>query len=362
MPPTAASVPSAPRGLLRIFAPRRLLVVAVACVLLSGPAAANSIAPYSQLLARLATVGLICLLAFGLFERWPRRLPRFVARWALQVIAVAAVVLPAAVFAYHWTTASDPQPWWTVEARQMGFAKLTVLGLLVAPWIAISALLRQIRGEAQRQALAFELERANYERAALDARLRLLQSQVEPHFLFNTLANVRELVQVGSPQAAPVLESLIAYLRAAVPRLHQAQTTLAQELELVRAYLEVMHMRMPDRLEFALHADPDALALECPPTALLTLVENAVRHGIDPSEDGGRIEVNVRAHAGRCRVEVRDSGVGLGDTDSGLGTGLANLRERLALAFAGDAQLSVAPLHPRGVVAVLDFPARRSAA
>ena len=124
----------------------------------------------------------------------------------------------------------------------------------------MSALYRHISGEVQRQALAFDLQRSEYERNALDARLRLLQAQVEPHFLFNTLANVRELVDAGSPQASAVLGSLIAYLRAAVPRLHGIGDHAGQEIELVRAYLEVMHMRMPDRLQFSLHADEAALA------------------------------------------------------------------------------------------------------
>jgi LytS/YehU family sensor histidine kinase len=239
---------------------------------------------------------------------------------------------------------------------------ITMSGLLFAPWIAVAALFRQ-RDEAVRsQALAFGLERSELERKALDSRLRLLQAQVEPHFLFNTLANVRELVDAGSPQASSVLGSLIAYLRAAVPRLHETTTTLGQELELVRAYLELMHMRMPDRLQFALQADEAALALRCPPTTLLTLVENAVRHGIDPSEEGGRIEVRVRVQDGRCRAEVSDTGVGLQRAGDGSGTGLATLRERLQLAFGGDAKLDLAALHPHGVRAELDFPAQPSPA
>ena len=142
----------------------------------------------------------------------------------------------------------------------------------------------------------------------------------------------------GSPQAATVLDSLIAYLRAAVPRLHEPATTMEQELQLVRAYLELMHMRMPDRLQFDVQVDAAALKLRCPPTTLLTLVENAVRHGIDPSEEGGRIEVRVRVQDGRCRAEVTDTGVGLQGGGEGLGTGLSTLRERLQLVFGGDAQ------------------------
>jgi LytS/YehU family sensor histidine kinase len=232
-------------------------------------------------------------------------------------------------------------------------------GLLIAPWMAVAALLKQITGETQRQALAFELERSEFERNALDARMRLLQAQVEPHFLFNTLANVRELVDSGSPQASTVLGNLIAYLRAAVPRLHEQSTTMAQEIELVRAYLEVMHMRMPDRLQFTLHADEAALPLNCPPMTLLTLVENAVRHGIDPSEEGGRIEVRVRLQDGRCRADVIDTGVGLEHAGSSLGTGLTNLRERLQLAFGGDAQLRLSALQPHGACAEVEFPAQQ---
>ena len=151
---------------------------------------------------------------------------------------------------------------------------------------------------------------------------------MEPHFLFNTLANVQALVDAGSPQASSVLKSLIAYLRAAVPRMHEPATTMGQELDLVRAYLELMQMRMPDRLQFALHIEPAANQLKCPPMTLLTLVENAVRHGIDPSEEGGRIEVDVWLRDDRCRVRVTDTGVGLKATGSGLGTGLSTLRER----------------------------------
>ena len=315
---------------------------------------------YLVLIARLLMISTALVLVFGVLERWPARLPGWLARWVLQVAGVAMVVPFVAALTYGMTTFGDAQHWWLDKGRLSGYGAMCMLGLLIAPWMAISALLHQIRGEAQRQALAFELERSEFARRETDARLRLLQAQVEPHFLFNTLANVRELVDSGSPQASAVLANLIAYLRAAVPRLQGVATTMAQELELVRAYLEVMHMRMPDRLQFTLHADDEAGALQCPPMTLLTLVENAVRHGIDPSEEGGRIDVRVRVRNGRCRVEVIDTGIGLRQTGSGLGTGLSNLRERLQLAFAGDAKMNLLPLEPHGVSAELEFPAWRS--
>ena len=127
---------------------------------------------------------------------------------------------------------------------------------------------------------------ARWRREALDTRLKLLQAQIEPHFLFNTLANVQALVESGSPQAAPVLKSLIAYLRAAMPRLHAEAATLANEIALVRSYLELMQMRMPDRLTFSIDVPADIAAREFLPMSVLTLVENAIRHGIDPGENG----------------------------------------------------------------------------
>jgi LytS/YehU family sensor histidine kinase len=233
-----------------------------------------------------------------------------------------------------------------------------VEGLLFGPWIALGAMVRQRDVLARDQALEFELERSELELEASEARLRLLQAQVKPHFLFNTLANVQALVDAGSPRASSVLKSLTAYLRATVPRLHESSTTIGQELDLARAYLEVMHMRMPDRLQFALHVDEQAARLRCPPMTLLTLVENAVRHGIDPGEDGGRIDIDVSAVDGRCKVRVTDTGVGLRASGSGLGSGIASLRERLQLAFGADAELRLEPIEPRGVRASLEFPAR----
>jgi LytS/YehU family sensor histidine kinase len=223
----------------------------------------------------------------------------------------------------------------------------------------VAALFRQREIQLKTQAEAFDMQRSELERKALDSRLRLLQAQVEPHFLFNTLANVRELVVAGSPQAATVLDTLISYLRAAVPRLHEQATTIGQEVQLVRAYLELMHLRMPDRLQFDVQADAAALELRCPPTTLLTLVENAVRHGIDPSEEGGRIDVHVELWDGRVRVRVTDTGLGLRASEGGLGTGLAALRERLELVFGRDVQVRIAALAPHGVRAEAEFPAVR---
>jgi hypothetical protein len=305
-------------------------------------------------------MGLTATLGFGLLERYPKRLPARLPRWILQLAGVV-VAVPLGVLLPHLVHMALDIHAAHDQAQLLSLGYLIFGSLLCAPWIALGAMVRQRDVLVRDQALKFELERSELERNALDARLRLLQAQVEPHFLFNTLANVQALVDVGSPQAPKVLASLIAYLRAAVPRMHEAGTTLGQELELVRAYLDLMKMRMPDRLDFALHIDPAVSGQQCPPMTLLTLVENAVRHGIDPKEDGGRIDVEVRSSDGRCLIRVTDTGLGLESTGGGLGTGLATLRERLQLAFGDDARLDLRAVEPHGVCAEIDLPARRAA-
>lgn len=353
--------PEKPRGLRQILSWRRLCFVllfssAIGCLLGQFQDAGRWLVLRDSLL-----LGGAGLLAFGVFEQWPRRLPSWLARWVLQVLAVA-LAMPLTNALNFTLTEEVHRLYWQSDGLRKGFVILNVLGLLLAPWIALAALVRQKDALARHQALSFDLERSELERQALDARLQLLKAQVAPHFLFNTLANVQALVEAGSPRAAEVLRSLIAYLHAAVPRLNETSTTLGQELQLVRAYLELMHMRMPDRLQFAVDADAEALDLVCPPLTLLTLVENAVRHGIDPGEDGGRIEIEVRLRAGRCHLRVSDTGVGFRQTGSGLGTGLITLRERLRLSFGEDAQLRLSAQAPRGVLADLELPALRGAA
>lgn len=309
----------------------------------------------ASLMVRAAILGMIGVLAFGLFERWPARPPRRLARWVMQVVGVA-LAMPAATFViYVASTPSGAPPFWRVPGRLEGFATLSILGVLVAPWAALAALVRQKEALARHQALEFDLERSEFERAALDARLRLLRAQVAPHFLFNTLANVQALVDAGSPQASAVLRSLTAYLRAAMPHLDRATTTMAQEVQLARAYLELMHTRMPDRLRFQVHAEQEMLTVPCPPLTLLTIVENAVRHGIDPSEEGGEIAVRVERRGSRCVLQVTDTGVGLRSLGAE-GTGLSTLRERLALAFGGDAELTLAGREPHGACVEILLP------
>jgi LytS/YehU family sensor histidine kinase len=331
------------------------LTIAVAVGLLLKT---HSAIPLPTLLLRAVMIGLSATAAFTLFELWPRKLPPRFQRWALQVVAVG-VTMPVTTFLiYLLFTPRDAPPFWEESDRVTGWLVLTLVAMLVAPWTALVAIVREKEAVVRDQQLMFALARSELERQALDARLHLLQAQVAPHFLFNTLANVQALVDAGSPHGSTVLRSLTAYLRAAVPQLHESAATIERELQLVRPYLELMQMRMPDRLHYAMNIDPSALNVRCPPTTLLTLVENAVRHGIDPSEEGGRIDVDVARRGERCVVRVTDTGAGLHQPASDLGTGLTTLHERLQLIFGDAAHLRLTPNSPRGAVVEIDMPAQ----
>ena len=355
---TAASVLSGSRAPVALLGRERLRFVLLAAAVFSLILNIGWQSGFVSLFLRVLSMSLVATVAFGVFERWPARLPRWVGRWVLQVLAVAATIPFSTLAIYVFLAKTGAPAFWRGGEYLSGWGTLTVTGLLFAPWVAMAALMRQ-RDEAIRaQAQAFERERGELARAALDARLRLLQAQVAPHFLFNTLANVQALVDAGSAQAGPVLRSLVAYLRAAVPRLDEAAVSVEREVELARAYLALMQLRMPDRLQYAVEVDPATLPLRCPPMTLLTLVENAVRHGIDPAEDGGVITIRLRREGEICRLQVDDTGLGFGSAGDGLSSGLSSLRERLQLAFGEAASLRLTENTPRGVCAEVQFPAQ----
>ncbi len=310
--------------------------------------------PWPILFGRTLFIAIVLLLAFTAAGLWRQAL---LPRWVVQLLAVGLTAPVATLAVYLLSTGGD---WWALfgnEARVTGLVLIGGSALGSGLVLALGALYRERDAQANAQALQFALERETLQRQAADAKLAVLQSQIEPHFLFNTLANVQALVESGSPRAAPVLGSLIAYLRCAMPQLNGGAPTLGQEEALVRSYLELMQMRMPDRLAFAIDVDPRLHRLRLPPMTLLTLVENAVRHGIDPSESGGRIAVGARRDVatGAVRLWVADSGCGI-DESQAPGTGLANLRERLAATYGADATLGLHALSPHGVCAEITLP------
>ena len=191
---------------------------------------------------------------------------------------------------------------------------------------------------------------------------------MEPHFLYNTLANVQALNEVDPPAANQMVGHLIQYLRASLPKMRESTSTVGQELELVRAYLNILQMRMGPRLEFGILAPDDVLACAFPPMMLPSLVENAIKHGLEPLREGGRIDVVVDrvlgSHGETLRVSVRDTGKGLSDApiQAGGGVGLSNLRERLMALYGTRGRFTLTSNEPQGVVASIEVPLQSSAA
>lgn len=356
MNPTEAPTtkpPSRWATLLIALTGRRLTVTLVMAVLVSMLINPIFITPYIEVLGRVLLVATVLLLTFAFAEQWQ---VKWLPRWLAQLLAVG-VAAPAATFiAYLISVSGDLQAFLNHPGRIEGFVVITLVSLVLGLLLALGALFRERDAQLRAQTLEFALAKEQLERQALDARLGLLQAQIEPHFLFNTLANVQELVETGSPRAAPVFKSLIGYLRASMPQLDQSHATLGNELELVRSYLELMSMRMPDRLSYRFDVDATLRALRFPPMALLTLVENAVRHGIDPSVDGGQIEVGALRDGadGLVRVWVADSGVGMAET-AAPGTGLNNLRQRVSAFFGPTAELGFSEPPPHGLRAEIRF-------
>lgn len=203
------------------------------------------------------------------------------------------------------------------------------------------------------------LSEAQSQRREAELRLSVLAAQVEPHFLFNTLASVRGAISTEPVRASEMIDRLVEYLRAAIPRLRSngsAQATVGAQLDIVRAYLGLMSARMP-RLAFAIEAEPGLLPAHCPPLMLISLAENAVKHGVEMKI--GPVRIDVRAErwaAGLLRLSVEDDGAGFGADQAGSGLGLANIRERLTQLYGDRASLTLKARPQGGVTAIITVP------
>ena len=350
--PTPAVSPGARRLLPTA---RQVLVVALFTLGLSWILHLLSGTSYLGVFGRIGFIGAALLMAYAAADALrPRWLPLGAARLLAVVLAAPVAALATAVA----TQRGQFIAYLADTQTRVGHFLMVLLAVLFGLLFSLLAMRSERKERERADRLQAELEKNTLARELVDARLRLLQAQIEPHFLFNTLANVEALVATGSANAGPVLRHLIAYLRAAMPRLHDADATLATELQLVRAYLELMRLRMPDRLQFTVVDAAWADHLRFPAMALLTLVENAVRHGIDPALEGGSIEVgaSVAAASGEITVWVSDTGVGMSETAQP-GTGLANLRSRLQGCYGAGARLALHEVAPHGMRAELCFTA-----
>jgi hypothetical protein len=188
-----------------------------------------------------------------------------------------------------------------------------------------------------------------------EAKLQALQAQVEPHFLYNTLASVQALTEIDPAQANAMTGHLIQYLRNALPKMREGVSTVGQEIELVRAYLNILQMRMGKRLAFEIAVPEELLEKAFPPLMLPSLVENAIKHGLEPQREGGAVHISAHTGEGLLRVVVADTGRGFGES-IGAGVGLANIRERLTALYGAKGKLTLEANAPTGVVATIEIP------
>ena len=242
-------------------------------------------------------------------------------------------------------------------------------GLLDAPQVAVTFILASLiikvmaggkhsADVAARQAVE-RAEKEQLERTALEAHLEALQAQIEPHFLFNTLASIDQLILTDPPRASRMQQSLIRYLRAAMPQMRAsgagARPTLGQQVDLSRSFLEIMAVRMEDRLQ-SVTSVPDGLKSAVFPSMMLqTLVENSIRHGLEPKAEGGRLEIRAEIVDGQLSVQVCDTGMGFAPNSKG-GVGLANIRERLKVMYKDRAELVISVPAEGGTCATIRVP------
>jgi hypothetical protein len=243
-----------------------------------------------------------------------------------------------------------------------GFVKvLIVMGFVYL--IVLKATSNTKRRAAVEVASASEMaERESLKRQVSEAKMQMMQAQVEPHFLFNTLASIDHLIETDPPRASTMQKNLIQYLRAALPQMRENVTDLGRETDLVRAYLEILKVRMEERLQVSFEVPKGLRSADFPPMMLQSLVENAIKHGLEPKDEGGRLDVAAEIVHGDLQVSVADTGLGFspgGASTSGTGVGLTNIRERLKLLYGDKASLVIeanlvdgVPLGTRVTIAV----------
>lgn len=232
--------------------------------------------------------------------------------------------------------------------------------LLVFGLFGMKALLGgKVRAEEQAKQANATAERESLLRQVSEAQMQMMQAQVEPHFLFNTLASVEFLIETDPPRAAKMQRSLIAYLRAVLPQMREnaAKTNLGREADMVKAYLELLKMRMEERLNIDFIMPDDLRKASFPPMMLQSLVENSIKHGLEVKTEGGTLQFRAELQQDKLRVTVSDDGLGFGAVPSnGTGLGLQNIRERLKLIYKDKAQMIISPNKPSGVCVTIEIP------
>lgn len=225
----------------------------------------------------------------------------------------------------------------------------------------VQAQAKAVQAQAQAAQAAEVAESESLKRQVVEARMAAMQAQVEPHFLFNTLASIDHLIETDPPRASIMQKNLIALLRASMPTMREANAQgtrdLGRELAVIRPYLEILKVRMEERLQTDVKVSDGLLSAEFPPMMLQSLVENAIKHGLEPKAEGGSLTVSAEIVHGKLAVTVADTGLGFGKAaTAGTGIGLSNIRERLALLYGKKASLTITETAGGGTTVTITVP------
>jgi len=234
-------------------------------------------------------------------------------------------------------------------------------------WIFCSIIIKitykqQLTAQAEAAQATEVAESEQLKRQVVEARMAAMQAQVEPHFLFNTLASIDHLIETDPPRASQMQKNLIALLRASMPTMREASSNgaprdLGREMAVIRPYLEILKVRMEERLTTRIEVPDGLLSAEFPPMMIQSLVENAIKHGLEPKPEGGELAIKAEIVHGKLAVTVADTGLGFGRAaTAGTGVGLANIRERLQLLYGTRATLDVSENESGGTKVTIAVP------
>ncbi|MBT8370799.1 MAG: sensor histidine kinase [Deltaproteobacteria bacterium] len=240
-----------------------------------------------------------------------------------------------------------------------GLIQLLFLGVMFGSIITYIFSSRAQIADSEARIQEEKIKRLTSEKKAAEANLKLLQAQIEPHFLFNTLSNVLSLLDTNPRKGQSMLSNFIQYLRASISKIRQEQATLGQEMEMIRAYLNVFKFRMGDRLDYKIDLPKNLEDILFPPMLIQPLVENAIKHGLEPKIDGGEISISGIEKDGFLKLEVVDTGMGFREERES-GMGLANIRERLQSLYGNRGRLILEEHQPHGLKATIEVPHGKS--
>ena len=282
-----------------------------------------------------------------------------------RALSVAAALIAGAFLGtvlVVWVKGRDLGHVFGDSDRLLSFGLTASIGL-AAGTVAVAVMATRARiARTEADLMRSEADRQRLARKHAEAELKVIRAQIEPHFLFNTLANLSFLIKDNPNQALAMLENLIDYLHAAVPRLRGESSTLRNELTMASAYVSLLQIRMGERLQAVFDIPEELLAIHFPPMMLITLIENAIKHGLNELPEGGSIAVSARRSGHTLQLCVADTGVGLPQSGSQAshGIGLTNVQERLASMYGERGCLALEPNVPRGTRATIEIPIDRT--